>query len=150
MQSGWVEASGTRHPKHRKSRNNNARNWTQHGRVEAFVHQEKNRRGQNRKNRSKNWTQHGWATLPGETHLLVAPNSEHSLSSAIPELIPSLVAFIASIDAKEPPSARPQFSYAVDAARAARRRRMRTQVQKDAGKNLLVLHDRRVRRLAHV
>ena len=41
-------------------------------------------------------------------------------------------------------------SYAVDAARAARRRRMRTQVQKDAGKNLLVLHDRRVRRLAHV
>ena len=65
------------------------------------------------------WTQHGWATLPGETHLLVAPNSEHSLSSAIPELIPSLAAFIASVDAKEPPSARPQFSYAVDASSGA-------------------------------
>lgn len=65
------------------------------------------------------WTQHGWATLPGETHLLVAPNSEHSLSSAIPELIPSLAAFIASLDAGEPATARPQFSYAVDATTGA-------------------------------
>ena len=31
------------------------------------------------------WTQHGWLDLPGETKLLVVPNSEHSLISGVPE-----------------------------------------------------------------
>eukprot|EP00908_Phaeocystis_cordata_P015448 Transcript_26603.p1 GENE.Transcript_26603~~Transcript_26603.p1 ORF type:complete len:529 (-),score=185.38 Transcript_26603:1381-2967(-) len=60
------------------------------------------------------WTQHGWATLPGETHLLVAPNSEHSLASAVPEVVESIAAFVASLAAGEPAAARPRFSFARD------------------------------------
>ena len=58
----------------------------------------------------------GWLDeLQGETHLLIPPNSEHSLATGIPEIIDSLSAFLTSVAAGEPASARPSFTYAHDA-----------------------------------
>ena len=40
----------------------------------------------------------GWLDeLQGETHLLIPPNSEHSLATGIPEVIDSLSAFLAKL-----------------------------------------------------
>ena len=47
-----------------------------------------------------------WQDLPGETHMLVVPNSEHSLATGLPELLGTLSAFLQSVAAGEPPSAR--------------------------------------------
>ena len=38
-----------------------------------------------------------WGQLPGETNLMIAVNSEHSLITAIPEVVPSLIAFYDSV-----------------------------------------------------
>ena len=52
----------------------------------------------------------------GETHLLIAPNSEHSLASAVPELVETLNSFIKSIAAGDSAEARPSFDYTYDNA----------------------------------
>ena len=56
-----------------------------------------------------------WAGLPGETHLLIAPNSEHTLATGIPEVLETVIAFYASIAAGEEASARPSFDVAREA-----------------------------------
>ena len=60
------------------------------------------------------WTAYKWTDLPGEMHLLVIPNSEHSLSTGIPTLLPAITAFAASIAANETSSERPIFTHSVD------------------------------------
>jgi len=47
--------------------------------------------------------------------LLIPPNSEHSLATGIPSLVPTLGAFVASVVAGEPRAARPTFSWSRDA-----------------------------------
>ena len=47
-------------------------------------------------------------------HLMIAPNSEHSLSTGIPEILASISAFVASVAAEEP--TRPAFNVTKDAA----------------------------------
>ena len=44
-------------------------------------------------------------------HLLVVPNSEHSLSTGIPTLIPAIAAFVGSIAANDGALARPDFTF---------------------------------------
>ena len=61
----------------------------------------------------------GWDQLPGETHLLIAPNSEHTLATGIPDVISSVTHLFASIQAKEGPAARPSFTWSKDAASGA-------------------------------
>lgn len=58
------------------------------------------------------WTNLWYDKLGGEKHLLIVPDSEHSLSSAIPELLTSLTAAIASVVTGK--TERPNFTYAVD------------------------------------
>ena len=45
------------------------------------------------------WTEHGWLDLPGETKLLVVPNSEHSMATGLPEVVTTLSSFVASVAA---------------------------------------------------
>ena len=59
----------------------------------------------------------GWDLIPGETHLLIVPNSEHSLATGVPELVSSVTAFFASIAARE--EARPTFTWSRDATSGA-------------------------------
>ena len=61
----------------------------------------------------------GWTKLPGESHLLVVPNSEHSMATGIPEVIESMCAFIGSLDHKQSRTARPKFTTSRDAATGA-------------------------------
>ena len=65
------------------------------------------------------WTQHGWTQMPGETHLLVVPNSEHSLATGIPNLIGALGGFVGSLAAKQTAADRPAFTYAKDTTSGA-------------------------------
>ena len=62
------------------------------------------------------WTQHGWASFPGETKLLVVPNSEHSLITGIPKVLSTLSAFVASIAGSQTPEERPEFAFSRDHA----------------------------------
>ena len=57
------------------------------------------------------WTEHGWLQIPGETKMLVVPNSEHSLATGIPELIKTMGAFIGSVAASQTSADRPTFTY---------------------------------------
>merc|ERR1711968_285113 len=43
------------------------------------------------------WSNIWYDDLTGEKHLLIAPNSEHSLASGIPEIIECMTAFFSSI-----------------------------------------------------
>lgn len=43
------------------------------------------------------WSNIWYDEIKGETHLLIAPNSEHSLSTGIPEVLNALSAFVSSI-----------------------------------------------------
>jgi len=54
----------------------------------------------------------GWTQMPGETHLVIIPNSEHSLATGIGVVTESVCSFVASIDAGDSASARPSFTYA--------------------------------------
>jgi len=54
------------------------------------------------------WYDEMKAALP-ELHLLIAPNSEHSLATGVPEVVESLGAFVASLAAGEPIGGRPNF-----------------------------------------
>lgn len=58
------------------------------------------------------WTNIWYDQMPGETRLLIAPNSEHSLATGIPELIPCLTSVFLSINEKKPI---PSFDYAYNA-----------------------------------
>lgn len=49
--------------------------------------------------------------ISGEFHLLIAPNSEHSLSTGIPEILSTLGAFVASIASGQTSADRPKFKY---------------------------------------
>ena len=63
------------------------------------------------------WTalNNSWTTaMPGESHLLIAPNSEHSLATAIPEVLESVLAFVDSVASGAPTTARPTFSVLKD------------------------------------
>ena len=55
----------------------------------------------------------------GETHLLIAPDSEHSLATGIPEVIETVAVFISSVAAGHTEADRPQFTYAKDEATGA-------------------------------
>jgi len=57
------------------------------------------------------WTSLGWSDLPGETHVLVVPNSEHSLATGTPEVIETAAAVLASVAAGEGAAARPAFEH---------------------------------------
>jgi len=48
------------------------------------------------------WSDIWWQKLTGEKHLLIAPNSEHSLSTGIPEVISHLVSRLSSLQANFP------------------------------------------------
>lgn len=49
--------------------------------------------------------------MPGEMHLIVIPNSEHSLASGIVVVTETVCSFVASIDAGQRAADRPDFSY---------------------------------------
>ena len=46
-----------------------------------------------------------------DLHLLIAQNSEHSLATGIPEVLPALSVFLSSIAHGHPPSRRPSFEF---------------------------------------
>jgi PhoPQ-activated pathogenicity-related protein len=50
----------------------------------------------------------------GETHLLIIPNTEHSLSTGIPELLTALPSVYVSMSLQQPREERPYFSYSID------------------------------------
>ena len=59
----------------------------------------------------------GWLDeLQGETHLLIPPNSEHSLATGLPEVLETMSASFLSIARNEPSTSRPHFNYSVDKA----------------------------------
>jgi len=60
-----------------------------------------------------------WVGFPGESKLLVAPNSEHSLATGIPEVLGTLGAFFGSIAAGQTSEQRPAFSFSRDNATGA-------------------------------
>lgn len=60
---------------------------------------------------TKNGTEDGWTRLPGETHLSIIPNSEHSLATGIIVVVETVTAFVASLDAGDGAAARPSFTY---------------------------------------
>jgi PhoPQ-activated pathogenicity-related protein len=57
------------------------------------------------------WSNIWWEELRGEKHLLIAPNSEHSLLTALPKVIENIGAFAISIANGETEDDRPSFSY---------------------------------------
>jgi PhoPQ-activated pathogenicity-related protein len=58
------------------------------------------------------WSNIWYDDLTGESHLLIVPNSEHSLASGIPELLETLTNFIGSIALGH--TTRPSFDYKYD------------------------------------
>jgi hypothetical protein len=65
------------------------------------------------------WTQTGWLDFPGETKLLIVPDSEHSLATGVPELVGTLSAFVGSIAAGHTSADRPSFTYTHNATDGA-------------------------------
>jgi PhoPQ-activated pathogenicity-related protein len=57
------------------------------------------------------WSNIWYDELKGEKHLLIVQNSEHSLSTAIPELLPALGTVIRSIAQGNDEASRPSFDY---------------------------------------
>jgi PhoPQ-activated pathogenicity-related protein len=43
------------------------------------------------------WTNIWYNNIKGETHLLIAPNSEHSCATALPEILNTAAAMVMSI-----------------------------------------------------
>jgi PhoPQ-activated pathogenicity-related protein len=62
------------------------------------------------------WSEIWYDQLSGEKHLLIAPNSEHSLSTGIPEVLESISAFVKSIALGHTADERPAFSYTRNAS----------------------------------
>mmetsp|Transcript_23111 Transcript_23111/g.32621 ORF Transcript_23111/g.32621 Transcript_23111/m.32621 type:complete len:520 (-) Transcript_23111:242-1801(-) len=60
------------------------------------------------------WTNIWYDEMKGETHLLIAPNSEHSLATGIPEVLNTLSTFVSSI--AQGKTNRPQFKYSHSSA----------------------------------
>jgi PhoPQ-activated pathogenicity-related protein len=50
----------------------------------------------------------------GETHLLIIPNTEHSLGTGIPELLTALPSVYVSMSLQQPREERPYFSYSIN------------------------------------
>lgn len=63
------------------------------------------------------WSDIWYSKLTGEKHLLIAPNSEHSLATGIPEILECLSAFYKSLALGI--QHRPTFEYAYEAANGA-------------------------------
>merc|ERR1711871_1885060 len=61
------------------------------------------------------WSDIWYSKLTGEKHLLIAPNSEHTLSSGILEILDTMGALITSIAAGHGESDRPSFNYTYNA-----------------------------------
>jgi PhoPQ-activated pathogenicity-related protein len=59
------------------------------------------------------WTNHYYDQFKelGETHLIISPNSEHSLTTAIPNVLSSAGVFIRSIASGKTSEDRPTFDY---------------------------------------
>lgn len=57
------------------------------------------------------WTSNWYDSMPGETRLLIAPNSEHTLATGIPDILECGTAFFRSIAHG---TSRPSFSYTYD------------------------------------
>lgn len=57
------------------------------------------------------WTNIYYDQLPGEKHLLILPNAEHSMVTGLPDVLPAAAAFMRSIAAGHGPEKRPQFTY---------------------------------------
>lgn len=55
------------------------------------------------------WSNIWYDEMKGETHLLIAPNAEHSLVTGIPEVLNSLSAFVSSVAHGK--TSRPDFNY---------------------------------------
>jgi PhoPQ-activated pathogenicity-related protein len=66
-----------------------------------------------------NGTETGWTRLPGETHLSIIPNSEHSLATGIIVVVETVTSFVASLDAGDGAARRPSFTYTRNAADGA-------------------------------
>lgn len=60
------------------------------------------------------WSDIWYNELTGEKHLLIVPNSEHSLASGIPEIIKCMTAFFSSIAHGQTVAQRPSFDYKYD------------------------------------
>lgn len=60
------------------------------------------------------WTNIWYDDLTGEKHLYIVQDSEHSLSTGILELLPSLSTFVSSIAYGQTEADRPQFDYHID------------------------------------
>lgn len=60
------------------------------------------------------WSNIWYDDLTGESHLLIAPNSEHSLVTGVPEVIETLQTVVKSLAVGNPTSARPSFTYKFD------------------------------------
>lgn len=52
--------------------------------------------------------------IPGETHLYVVPNTDHSLATGFFNIIGSVGAFIRSVNRDNSPGKRPTFDYHLD------------------------------------
>jgi PhoPQ-activated pathogenicity-related protein len=57
------------------------------------------------------WTRLWWSKMPGETHLMIANNAEHSMASGIFELIANLANFVSSVSLH---GTRPSFTWDID------------------------------------
>ena len=60
------------------------------------------------------WSDIWYDDLLGEKHLLIPPNSEHSLATGIPEIIECMTAFFSSVAHGQTAAERPSFDYAYD------------------------------------
>lgn len=61
---------------------------------------------------SMDWTNIYWDKLKGEKHLLIKPNSEHSLATAIYQVLSSMGTFVRSISSGK--TLRPSFEHEFD------------------------------------
>lgn len=64
---------------------------------------------------SMDWTNIYYDQLKGEKHLLIMPNSEHSLATGIYGVLESIGTFVRSVAGGKTEAQRPTFSYQYDA-----------------------------------
>eukprot|EP01052_Picozoa_sp_SAG31_P048944 SAG31_NODE_10485_length_1132_cov_2.338819_2_plen_189_part_01 len=60
------------------------------------------------------WSNIWYNEMPGESHLLIVPDAEHSLATGLPEVLSSLGTFVASILAGHTQTMRPHFDFTYD------------------------------------
>jgi len=60
------------------------------------------------------WTEFWYPNMKGETHLLIAPNSEHSMSTGSPWLVQTMTNFAHSVSMGHTEKDRPDFTYTYD------------------------------------